>query len=80
MLEKDFGHLSGGEQQLINLFTTLTKPNSQLIILDEPFANISNKLHLRLLSILKEVSKEKIVMIISHDHFTDTEESILWIE
>ncbi|WEV60163.1 ABC transporter ATP-binding protein [Streptococcaceae bacterium ESL0729] len=76
---KKFENLSGGERQLINLLATLTKPQAQLIILDEPFSNISNKLYPDLLKIIKECAKDKIILIISHDKLTDNAANILYV-
>lgn len=67
-LDYQIDRLSGGEQQLIFLFGTLTKPNVDLILLDEPFSNIFKEFHSSLMKLIKTIaSKEKIVIMVSHD-------------
>ena len=43
ILNRKIDSLSGGEFQLLNLLLTLSKPDTDIIILDEPFFKYINK-------------------------------------
>lgn len=58
--------LSGGERQRLAIGRALVK-NSPIIILDEPTANLDYKNAELVFSLLKKISKNKIVIIASHD-------------
>lgn len=67
ILKKNLPNLSGGEKQLVSLLTTVLK-NSDIYIFDEPTSNLNSNLiepFLEYLNYLK--SKDKIIIIISHD-------------
>ena len=80
VLNRKIDSFSGGEFQLLNLILTLSKPNSDVIILDEPFSNISTNMNLKVLDILNEISKNKIVIIVSHDFIPEHEKEIIYID
>ena len=80
VLNRKIDSFSGGEFQLLNLILTLSKPNSDVIILDEPFSNISTNMYLKVLDILNEISKNKIVIIVSHDFIPEHEKEIIYID
>lgn len=62
--------LSGGELQLIYFFTTIVKPNTSVLILDEPFSNVASKFVPHLMNIINRISEEgKIIFLISHDKY-----------
>ncbi len=65
-LDKNLEELSGGERQLVNLFATLSKQGSELIILDEPLVNVASDLRYAVLALIKNIAKEKIVIIVTH--------------
>ncbi|CAH0416026.1 ABC transporter ATP-binding protein [Periweissella fabaria] len=68
LLDTAMNQLSGGEQQLVILYATLFKPHTSLIILDEPFANISFKIVPRLVSLLHSPRfSDKIILLVTHD-------------
>ncbi len=67
-LNKKMTELSGGELQLIYFFTTIVKPNTSVLILDEPFSNVASRFLPYLMSIVNRVSEEgKMIFLISHD-------------
>lgn len=63
---KQINELSGGEMQKVFLARSLIKePN--LLLLDEPFANIDNESKNKYLKLLKDLSENMTIMLISHD-------------
>ena len=58
--------LSGGERQRVAIARALAKQPS-MILGDEPTGNLDNKTSTQVLQLLKEVSKEKLVVIVSHN-------------
>ena len=69
-LNKKMTELSGGELQLIYFFTTIVKPNTSVLILDEPFSNVASKFLPHLMSMINRISEEgKMIFLISHDKY-----------
>ncbi|MGL4588680.1 MAG: ATP-binding cassette domain-containing protein [Mycoplasmatales bacterium] len=69
--EKKIVHqLSGGEQQRVGIVRALTKPSS-LIICDEPTANLDEENEAIILEHLKEIAKEKLVIVVSHNQIVE---------
>lgn len=58
--------LSGGEQQRVSLIRALINEPS-VILADEPTGNLDYNNELEILKLLKEVSKEKCVIVVSHN-------------
>lgn len=58
--------LSGGQKQIISLMRGIKK-NSRILIVDEPTNNLDEKMTNKIINILKEISKEKLVIFVSHD-------------
>jgi len=58
--------LSGGQQQRVAIARALAR-NSKLILADEPTGNLDFNTSRQILAILKEVSKEKLVVVVSHN-------------
>ena len=58
--------LSGGQQQRVAIARALAR-DSKLILADEPTGNLDFNTSRQILAILKEVSKEKLVIIVSHN-------------
>jgi len=61
--------LSGGQQQLVALARSLVlKP--EILLMDEPLANLDVKLKTQIRSLLKKIAKEKNITLfyITHDH------------
>ncbi len=66
LLKLKAGNLSGGERQLVVLARSLiSKP--KYLLLDEPFAGLSEKAFERVLKILVEKSEEMGIAIITHE-------------
>lgn len=58
--------LSGGQQQRISIARALVK-DAQVILCDEPTGNLDKKTSTQVLDMLKKISQEKLVVIVSHN-------------
>ncbi|MDD3999828.1 MAG: ABC transporter ATP-binding protein [Bacilli bacterium] len=58
--------LSGGEQQRIVIARALVK-NSKIILADEPTGNLDCETATQIFSLLKKISQERLVLVVSHD-------------
>ena len=58
--------LSGGQQQRVAIARALAR-DSKLILADEPTGNLDLNTSRQILAILKEISKEKLIIIVSHN-------------
>lgn len=68
VLTTPLNQLSGGEHQLVTLYATLFKADATVLILDEPFSNISFKLVPVILNLLNSsYFSDKIILLVSHD-------------
>jgi len=68
---KDFDNrvvdtLSGGQQQRIAFARAIVK-NPSLIIADEPTGNLDSKTTIEIMNIFKKVSKDKLVIMVTHE-------------
>lgn len=75
LLKKKPGTLSGGEKERCAIARAVLS-ESKIILCDEPTASLDRKNAENVLSILKEISQEKLVIVVSHDEklcreFTD---------
>lgn len=59
-------NLSGGQKQRVAIARALIK-DPELILADEPTGNLDSKTTKIIFNILKKISKEKLVVVISHD-------------
>jgi ABC-2 type transport system ATP-binding protein len=73
--------LSKGNQCKVGVAACMLQ-NPQLIMLDEPFANIDPSTQFRLKKLLKDTSKNSTIIVSSHDlnHITDVCDRILLME
>lgn len=60
--------LSGGERQRVAIARALIK-DPKVIIADEPTGNLDGKNRDIVMNILKELSKEKLILIVTHDKY-----------
>lgn len=68
--------LSGGERKRVALLKALIKKPS-IVILDEPTAGLNENLAKKVLLLLKEIAKETLLLVITHDlSLTEGENSI----
>lgn len=58
--------MSGGEQQRVAIARAMAN-NPRYIFADEPTGNLDEKNELKILSIIKNLSKEKCIVIVSHN-------------
>lgn len=58
--------LSGGEKQRVSIARAISK-NPSIIIADEPTGNLDSKNSLEIMKILKSLSKEKLVILVTHE-------------
>ncbi len=66
-LEKKIQDLSSGEKQMLSMFSTLRK-EADFYIFDEPTSNLHENIRKKFYSYIDElVSKDKIIIIITHD-------------
>ena len=58
--------LSGGERQRVGIARAIVK-NPNIIIADEPTGNLDSKNTLEIMNIIKSISKEKLVILVTHE-------------
>lgn len=58
--------LSGGERQRVGIARALVK-SPKIIIADEPTGNLDSKNTLEIMNIIKAISKEKLVILVTHE-------------
>ena len=63
---RNINELSGGQQQRVGIARALIK-NPKIILADEPTGNLDSTSSLEIFKLLKEISKEKLVVVVSHD-------------
>lgn len=60
------GMLSGGERQRVGIARALAK-DPEIILADEPTGNLDSKNSLEIMKIIKAISKEKLVILVTHE-------------
>ncbi len=63
---RNINELSGGQKQRVGIARALIK-NPKIILADEPTGNLDSTSSLEIFKLLKEISKEKLVVVVSHD-------------
>lgn len=58
--------LSGGQMQRVAIARALVK-NPKIVIADEPTGNLDSKNTLEIMNIIKEISKERLVILVTHE-------------
>lgn len=58
--------MSGGQIQRVAIARALLK-NSKILLADEPTGNLNKEMSVEIFSLLKELSKEKLVIIVTHN-------------
>ncbi len=58
--------MSGGERQRVAIARALVK-NPNIIIADEPTGNLDSKNSLEIMNIIKSISKDKLVILVTHE-------------
>lgn len=58
--------LSGGQKQRVAIARALSK-DSKIILADEPTGNLDTETSHQIMSLLKQISKEKLVIVVTHD-------------
>jgi len=66
VLKRKPNELSGGQKQRIAIARALIK-NSEIILADEPTGNLDSATSKQIFDLLKELSKEKLVIVVTHD-------------
>ena len=60
------GMLSGGERQRVGIARAIVK-NPKIIIADEPTGNLDSKNSLEIMNIIKAISADKLVILVTHE-------------
>jgi len=63
---RNINELSGGQKQRVSLARAIIK-NPKLILADEPTGNLDKKSSNQVMNILKNISKDCLVIVVSHD-------------
>ena len=63
---RDISQLSGGQKQRVSIARILTR-NPRIILADEPTGSLDKKNARLILDVLKELSKDKLIVVVTHD-------------
>lgn len=79
-IEEKVQNLSGGQKQRVAIARALIK-NPKVILADEPTGALDRKTSTEIMELLKEISQEKLVIVITHDrHICEYADEIITIE
>ncbi len=79
-IDEKVQNLSGGQKQRVAIARALIK-NPKVILADEPTGALDRKTSTEIMELLKEISKEKLVIVITHDrHICNYADEIITIE
>ena len=65
-IDKKVSNLSGGEKQRVSIARAIAKRHA-MIFADEPTGNLDRKNGGKIMDILKEISKDRLVVVVSHN-------------
>ncbi len=69
LLDRSPYELSGGERRKVSIARALLKAEfSTVVLLDEPTSNLDRESVDKLIDIIREIGKKKIVVVATHDH------------
>ncbi|MDR2266136.1 MAG: ABC transporter ATP-binding protein [Christensenellaceae bacterium] len=66
LAQRKINTLSGGQQQRVAIARAIAK-DSKIILCDEPTGNLDSKTSQEIYELLKNVAKERLVIVVSHD-------------
>jgi energy-coupling factor transporter ATP-binding protein EcfA2 len=66
LLDRFPSEISGGERQRVAIARALVK-NSKIILADEPTGSLDGETAIELFDLLKNISKEKLIIVVTHD-------------
>lgn len=66
MKDRKISSLSGGQQQRVAIARALAKKSS-IVLCDEPTGNLDSQTSAEVFNLLKEISNERLVIVITHD-------------
>ena len=64
--DRKVNELSGGQKQRVAIARALIK-NPEIILADEPTGNLDSETSKKIFTLLKKISKERLVIVVSHD-------------
>lgn len=64
--DRKINELSAGQKQRIAILRSISK-DSKIILCDEPTGNLDEENSIQIFNLLKELSKEKLIIVVSHD-------------
>lgn len=79
LLDRRVSELSGGEKKKVSIGQIMLK-DTDVVLLDEPTANIQKSYARVLIRIIKNAFEEKILVISSHDNLFEHDEKTCWLE
>jgi len=69
LINRDISSLSGGQKQRVAIARALAK-NSSIVLCDEPTGNLDGGTAKQIIELLRDVSKSRLVVIVTHDEDT----------